>query len=434
MAFLIHFPSIGLKMIESKKQETDQQQTFLKILLVLCISSGFFLGGLYLFLNITSLVYTAAIATICLLFLGLLSLFNVPAILLLRLTILVGIISFYIQVLFTGGSHSPAIFEFLVSPLLTFFYRPKTDRTLFMIICILCTISFFPLTYLGFTKNFVLPDDRLSHAIACQGYIFFGVFSFSFQIRSTLGSKTKELALSIHQLKVTSQKLVHSEKMATLGLLSAGVAHEINNPLNFIQGGAELLRLEEKPALQAEREKPHFDLINEGIKRISVIVNSLEQFSRDSNNMTELCDVHAILGNVIILLQPKLKHKGTLSTTFENNTATVLGNSGKLHQVFLNILTNAQEAIDEDGHIEIETETNVKEVTIKINDDGEGISKEDLKRVNEPFFTTKETGNGLGLGLTISSDIILEHKGSLSISSTPGTGTEFIITFPTFFK
>ena len=232
------------------------------------------------------------------------------------------------------------------------------------------------------------------------------------------------------QLRDTTQKLIYSEKMASLGMLSAGVAHEINNPLNFIRGGIEILERDLKnPEEEGENMEASFDVIKEGLSRASVIVNSLGHFSRQTDAMNETCDLHAILENTLIMLQHKLKYKGKLIKTYDQLPAIIQGNEGRLHQAFLNFIANAEEAIDEDGVITIDTKVGQDTIEVSIKDTGVGIRKEHLDRISDPFFTTKPVGEGTGLGLAISYRIIEDHQGRIQVQSKHGKGTCFTIIF-----
>ena len=285
------------------------------------------------------------------------------------------------------------------------------------------------LTPLGISQNLTPQEARYSEAIVLILYIFSAVLTFSLMIRTTLVSKTKELGRSIVQVKETSQKLLQSEKMASLGVLSASVAHEINNPLNFIHGGIEILEIDLKKEKLALSHEDAINVVKDGIERISTIVQSLNQFSRDTDEMTEKCDINQILSNVLVVLQSKLKYK-SVETLFDEKEAIVIGNSGKLHQVFLNIIAKAEYAVGENGKIELSTVVTPQKVSVAIKDNGCGISPEHLQKINDPFFTTKPVGEGTGLGLAIAHGIIADHKGEVNVSSNLGKGTTFEIHLP----
>ncbi len=363
---------------------------------------------------------------------GIISFYSGRLVILFRLSITIAFLAFYNQVFHTGGITSPALMEFIIPPLLAFFYRPIKDRYIFMVFSLLAMLSFWPLSALGLTQSLLPVDYHASHSLLCGIFVFSIVAIFTVLFRTAIAEKNKKLGVSMRQLQDTTQKLVHSEKMASLGVLSAGVAHEINNPLNFIKGGMELLEKE----LQSNGEKElghedYLDIMKEGLTRVGGIVNSLSHFSRQTEAMDETCNLNSILENSIIMLQPKLKYKGTLSTNYCSHPVEILGNAGKLHQAFLNFIANAEQAIDEDGEIHLSTKVANGRAMVELEDTGIGIPQENLDKISDPFFTTKPVGQGTGLGLSISYKIIEEHAGKIEVNSVPGKGTKFTISFQT---
>lgn len=242
----------------------------------------------------------------------------------------------------------------------------------------------------------------------------------------------EEIENTLNNLKKTQNQLVQSEKMASLGVLTAGVAHEINNPLNFIMGGyiGLLDELKTGEIAKDERISVFLNGIKTGVDRAASIVKSLNQLSRSHDNFEEKCDIHLILDNCLTLLYSKNKSKIQICKNYYENTLLVKGNTGKLHQVFINIISNAIDSIEQEGKITISTHATYSDLTIEISDTGSGISTENLKRILDPFFTTKDPGYGTGLGLSIANSIIEQHKGDLQITSTLNVGTKVTITFP----
>lgn len=241
--------------------------------------------------------------------------------------------------------------------------------------------------------------------------------------------KNRDLNKAINELKDTQAQLLQSEKMASLGVLTAGVAHEINNPLNYISGAYEGLK---NLYASHNNENLNFMLsaIKTGVDRAAAIVKSLNQFSRDSQTINEECNIHTVLDNCLTMLHNQLKHKVKIINNYSAQKAVLQGNVGNLHQVFLNILTNAEQAIAEKGTITIATINADNNIVVKISDSGSGIEQSILDKITDPFFTTKDPGKGTGLGLSITYKIIKEHNGALSFESQVGKGTTTIVELP----
>jgi len=247
-----------------------------------------------------------------------------------------------------------------------------------------------------------------------------------------LYSQREELEATLNKLKGTQSQLVQSEKMASVGILTAGIAHEINNPLNFINGGKAIIENYITENLEDHKTElmPLIGMIETGVSRASEIVESLNRFSRTNKSITENCDIHSIIDNCLLMLNNQIKNDIKIVKNFTNIPYELIGNEGRLHQAILNILTNAIQAINKKGNISISTNLEKENLIIKIADTGSGISEENIKKITDPFFTTKDPGKGTGLGLSIAYNIIKEHKGSIKFESTEGEGTTVTITFP----
>ncbi len=241
----------------------------------------------------------------------------------------------------------------------------------------------------------------------------------------------KELLAFNEELQRTQKLLVTSEKMASLGVMAMGIAHEINNPLNFIKNGVDALgvRIADESPEKREELEPLFKIVNEGVNRATKIVKSLSHFSRKTPSMDEDCNLKEIIENCLLILHNKIKNKAQVLTTFVDN-GVVKGNEGRLHQAMLNILANAAQAIEKRGIINIITSKTGNSIEVTIEDDGMGIPEENLSRISDPFFTTKPPGEGTGLGLFITYSIIEEHGGQIDVISNPGKGTIFIVSLP----
>lgn len=231
------------------------------------------------------------------------------------------------------------------------------------------------------------------------------------------------------KLKQAQTHIIQSEKMASLGVLLAGISHEINNPLNFIQGG--VLELKKKITIDLKNKggyNKYFDILTEGTNRIIEIVKSLNHFNHKSDKEIN-CDINTIIHGCLTILNHSIKGRIQIEKELEKNL-TVLGNSGQLHQVFLNLFVNAIHAIENTGTISISSYLKDNHAFIQIRDTGEGITKEDLENIFDPFFTTKDPGVGTGLGLAISYKIIEEHSGTIVFSSERNIGTKVTIQLP----
>lgn len=249
-------------------------------------------------------------------------------------------------------------------------------------------------------------------------------------------NQKEELETTMQNLKDAQSQLVQSEKMASLGILTAGIAHEINNPLNFISGAQQILKHLQKEET-AFLSNADFDMcvnhISEGLIRCQKIMKSLRQFNENHDGFTGRCTVSEIIDNCLVMLNNKLKNRVSVKIEYAlNGNEIVRGNVGQLHQVFLNVLSNAAQAIEGKGTITIATVVDDEILNIYITDTGGGIKKEHLKSIIDPFFTTKDPGKGVGLGLSIVYNIIKDHKGEITFESEEGKGTTVIVTLPLY--
>ncbi len=243
----------------------------------------------------------------------------------------------------------------------------------------------------------------------------------------------EELQTTLSKLQNAQKQLIEAEKMASLGILAAGVAHEINNPLNFIHGGVSALEDYVKNNLTDHHDplSPLIEIINTGVTRAASIVEGLSHYSR-SDNVHKVfdCDIHKIIDNCLLMLDNKIKNRILVERNYASKPIIVKCKEGKMHQAFLNVLTNAVQAIEGNGTISISTALQQNVIGVTICDDGCGISKKDISKVTDPFFTTKDPGKGTGLGLSITQNIIHEHGGSITFDSEKNAGTTVNILIP----
>jgi signal transduction histidine kinase len=281
------------------------------------------------------------------------------------------------------------------------------------------------------------------------------------EINMQLNIQKDELQKTLEDLKKAQTQLVQSEKMASLGQLVAGIAHEINNPVNFISAGVESLatnleeirqvldiyhkitaenveeKLDEIEELKAKVEYKEaireinklIDSIKNGTKRTTEIVRGLRTFSRLDEDILKMADIHEGLDSTLILLHNKYKNRIDIVKNY-GNLQLIECYPGQLNQVFMNLLSNAIDAIDDKGTITINTSMSSRWIEVIIKDTGQGIPENIREKIFDPFFTTKGVGKGTGLGLSISQSIIEKHSGTIDVKSEKGKGTEFVIRLP----
>ena len=282
----------------------------------------------------------------------------------------------------------------------------------------------------------------------------------------TLQESHGQLTAALEEVKSQQRQLVQSEKLASLGTMSAGVAHEINNPLAFVFSNVnslahsvdEFKRYHEEVGKtlvadtpddknRALQELARFvenadleflfsdcaDLIDEtreGIERVKSIVAGLKAFARSDSGTMETLDIIECLHTTLKLAHNQIKYKMEVDEQFDE-LPLIKGFPGKLSQVFLNLIVNASQAMDNNGLLTISaSESSDGTIKLLFQDNGVGMSQETMDSIFNPFFTTKPVGEGTGLGLSISHGIIEEHNGSIAVSSQPGEGTIFAITLP----
>ncbi len=276
--------------------------------------------------------------------------------------------------------------------------------------------------------------------------------------------RTTELQAAGEELQRTHAQLIHQEKMSSLGRLVAGVAHELNNPINFIYGNVDFLgrylegvlgliaiyeegraHLPADLAARVAAKEHEIELdfliddsrklmrsIRAGAERTANIVRDLTAFSRTSTGRMQETDLVAGIETTLNLIGPLLKNRIKVRCDFPEPHPHIVCHAGHVNQVFMNILTNAAQAIPDTGTIDVEIRrlANDEGVEVSIRDSGRGIAPENLAKIFDPFFTTKGVGEGTGLGLAISHSIVRAHGGRIFAESEPGHGARFVVILP----
>ncbi len=287
-----------------------------------------------------------------------------------------------------------------------------------------------------------------------------------------LEATQKHLKNTLKNLKNAQAQLVQSEKMVSLGQLTAGIAHELNNPINFIYSGTKALEIsmtdvsevlseyeaitpenvtqqlvkidelkEEIEFLEVREELPSMlENIKNGANRTAEIVRGLQTFSRLDENDIKAVDLHQNIDSTLVILRNQYKERIQIDRCY-GDLPPVECLPGKINQVFMNVLANAVQAIENEGTITIETtfaapitiaKTEVPTIKIMIQDTGIGIPSEVQHKIFDPFFTTKDVGEGTGLGLSITHGIVKKHHGKIEVQTELGKGTKFVIYLPVY--
>ncbi|MCL4784696.1 MAG: GAF domain-containing protein [Bryobacterales bacterium] len=224
------------------------------------------------------------------------------------------------------------------------------------------------------------------------------------------------------------RRLVQSDKLTSIGVLAAGVAHEVNTPLAVISSYSQMLA---KQLADDERKSGLLDKIAKQTFRASEIVNSLLNFSRTSNTTYGSTDLNSVVEETLLLIAPQLeKARIRVERDMQAPLPSIRGNGSKLQQVFLNIILNARDSMSDGGILRISTSADATSVRVRVSDTGHGIPTDKLARIFDPFYTTKMAGKGTGLGLSISYGIVREHGGIIEVSSRSGEGATFVMEFP----
>ncbi len=377
-------------------------------------------------------------------------------------------------IFWTGGETSPCLPFYLTAVMAASFRFGLYGSLVYTLLAILCycvagTLPFYPAYSFQEITTMVL---RILLLFAAAG---FGIWALhnkheryrkERELRKKLQKVNQKLSAAYQELQATQDQLLHAEKLASIGRLVAGVAHEINNPISFIYGNLvhletyvnhlkALIALDDKLYLslpEASRRQrddmkrtADYDFLQEdidrvlksssnGVVRVQNLVKSLLNYSHFRKGPLQKVKIQAPLENALCILEGKIKTNTRIIREYKTN-ATINGDTGELSQLFLNLLTNAADALQKNGTIWISCYNRQQSgrpdtTCVEIRDNGSGISPDDRDRIFEPFFTTKEVGRGTGLGLSIAYSITKRHKGELSVKSNPNHGTCFRFSLP----
>lgn len=286
-----------------------------------------------------------------------------------------------------------------------------------------------------------------------------------------LAEKNLELEKAYSELKQTQAQEIQQEKMASIGKLAAGVAHEINNPTGFVSSNLKTLKdyqndilevineynelttqlisgehnipspvIEKLESIASLKDRVDLDYIvedipnlikesEEGIERIKKMVMDLKNFAHPGKSKPEYVNINDNIDSTLNIVWNEIKYKATVDKEY-SDLPDVLCHPQQLNQIFMNILVNAAQAIEKNGKITIKTSADKNNVTVQVSDTGTGIPEEIISKIYDPFFTTKDVGKGTGLGLNMAYNIIKKHNGTINVESKIGEGTTFYIKIP----
>jgi hypothetical protein len=251
-------------------------------------------------------------------------------------------------------------------------------------------------------------------------------------VRTPRGVRVMAFITDITERLLLERAARESEKLAALGTLSAGIAHELNNPLGIISSRIEVMLLESEDEPLSSTVRADLGVIQRQVQRVARLVAGLLAYARPSGSERRPVDLNHVVDEVMLLAQRQLGKNGVrVSASLDRTLPRLLGEESALEQVLLNLLTNAQQALEGSGEVSIVTRRAPDRpgwIELVVADTGRGIPADQLSRIFDPYFTTKATGTGLGLSIT--SRIIEDHGGTIRVHSKPGKGAEFVVSLP----
>jgi two-component system NtrC family sensor kinase len=280
----------------------------------------------------------------------------------------------------------------------------------------------------------VTTGDEMGHLAASFNQMTLDLQNAQKQIQEGIRNLEQKVEERTLELKSTQSQLLHSEKLAAVGALAATVAHEINNPLT---GVYTYIRLMERKIDQGQhgaeeiaKFKGYLDTMRREVERTTAIVQNLLDFTRPKDPVRKTIDLVKVMGESLALVSNKLSLSNIEVVKLLNPLPEIQADPAHMKQVFLNLLINASEAMEEGGTLTIRSDyhPDTDTVTMSVRDTGIGIEEKDLARIFDPFFSTKKKGTGLGLSVV--NGIVTRHRGKVDIDSTPGKGTDFRVSLP----
>lgn len=249
-------------------------------------------------------------------------------------------------------------------------------------------------------------------------------------LAESFNEMSRKMASDIERLKAMNEQLARTERLAAMGTLAAGVAHEVNNPLASISSLIQMMRAE-PTAGEDEREK--FDIISSQIRRITQVTKDLTEFARTRPGAKSPVNINEIIEAALRLASfDETFQKLNIIRTIGEQVPLVFADAGQMQQVFLNLFLNARDAMPEGGDLTIETTASETEVTVRVSDSGTGIDEKQAAQIFDPFYSTKPPGQGTGLGLSVCYGIITAHDGRIEIDRQTGSGASFLVILPIF--
>ena len=350
---------------------------------------------------------------------------------------------------FSGGIGNPRFGWFYVIPMLGALLVSARVGWLFAAVVFLLTLVFWMVPQYGLEISNSIPAElsaeenlaiRLS-AVVAIGVILGALSAQQNFARNTLERVNNELTYEMNQRSEMQARVVRSERAASMGSLAAGMAHEINNPLTYVIGNLELLKTylpqgmeSNSEEMRAEAEAMLSEAV-EGAYRVASLVRDLKTFSHTSEEEMASIDLGETIDRATKMVGNEIRHRARLEIECPAGV-NVLGNQGRILQVVINLLTNAAHAIEpgsvESNTIRLSVNSREGRVLLKVMDSGSGIDPDLSERIFEPFFTTKAVGFGMGMGLSITRNILHSMGGTIDLEYSSAEGTAFVVAFPPF--